>query len=523
MEQTHSSTLEMPSCLEPLPHPELVFGLVGPVGVNLEPVTAILTKELKSLGYTPKVIRLSKQIADFFHSDHSNKKEEVRIKDLMQEGTRLRGQSGRGDAVALLGIAEIRRIREEELKNSASKNAYILRSLKHPHEIQTLRNVYGQGFFLISVYAPRDTRVAVLAEKIGRSNYGKDKSARARAEELIEIDEVEENTSLGQDVKDAFPLADIFINGKNKVSIESQLNRFLQILFGNVFHTPSKDEHGMYHARSAALRSSDLNRQVGAAILRTEGDLIALGCNDVPKAGGDLYWPDDEGDSRDFQKGVDSMADERLQVLGELLDRFKTHEILNPKAVTTGLDQLVRDLVSGGKKNILKGARVMNLLEFGRSVHAEMAALMSAARIGISVRGATLYCTTFPCHMCARHIVAAGIKRVVYVEPYPKSKAKKLHQDSISVDPVSPSSDHVNFEPFEGIAPGLYQVLFDAQDERKDKDGKANEWQKQDGKPRFLRFQNTYLDIETMIVGTEIPRLAQKVGISLESINEAIS
>jgi deoxycytidylate deaminase len=74
----------------------------------------------------------------------------------------------------------------------------------------------------------------------------------------------------------------------------------------------------------------------------------------------------------------------------------------------------------------------LDITEFGRPVHAEMEAILSCARIGISPKMGTLYCTTFPCHNCAKHIVAAGIKRVVYVEPYPKSKAEKLHSDSLN-------------------------------------------------------------------------------------------
>jgi cytidine deaminase len=157
----------------------------------------------------------------------------------------------------------------------------------------------------------------------------------------------------------------------------------------------------------------------------------------------------------------------------------------------------------------------MNLLEFGRSVHAEMAALMTAARLGISVRGATLFCTTFPCHMCARHIVASGITRVVYIEPYPKSKARQLHQDSISVDPTVISKENVNFEPFEGIAPRQYQDIFDARDTRKDGEGRVIDWRAGGPKPRILRFMNTYIEIETAIVAKEIPLLAKRVGINL--------
>lgn len=508
-------SLDSDSPLTPRAFPELVFGLVGPVGVNLDPVISVLTRQLKALNYTPKTIRLSKQIELFFGTNHSTESEDIRIEKLMDEGTRIREEGLRGDAVALLGIAEIKRIREEELQGKEERNAYILRSLKHPHEVETLRNVYGKGFFLISVYSPRDVRVTALAERINKSQFGSGSNARSKAEHMIERDEMEEDKSLGQDVKDAFPLADLFVDGRNKSSLEAQVTRFLELLFGNVFHTPTRDEHGMYHARSAALRSADMNRQVGAAILRTEGDLVAVGCNDVPKAGGDLYWPGDKGDARDFIKGIDAMAEERVQVLGELLERFEKYGLLAKSTGKNGLEELVRDLVSGKTKHVLKGTRAMNLLEFGRSVHAEMAALMSAARLGISVRDATLFCTTFPCHMCARHIVASGIKRVVYVEPYPKSKAKQLHQDSISVDPSVESRDHVRFEPFEGIAPRQYLDIFDARDTRKDSEGKVTDWRAEGPRPRFLRFRNTYKDIEIAIVAKEIPLLAKRLGVNL--------
>src|SRR4029077_14612650 len=82
----------------------------------------------------------------------------------------------------------------------------------------------------------------------------------------------------------------------------------------------------------------------------------------------------------------------------------------------------------------LKGSRLTNLTEFVRAVHAEMEAILSAARTGVSTRRAILYCTTFPCHNCAKHIIDAGIKRVVYIEPYAKSLSSTLHEDAISLE-----------------------------------------------------------------------------------------
>ncbi len=501
--------------LTPKKDPELVFGLVGPVGVNLEPVIAVLKSQLKGLKYESYVVRLSEQIETFFDISHSGKPEAERIDALMAAGTNLRVKGGEGAAVAILGLAAIRQIRDDKSGGVPTRQAFILRSLKHPKEVEMLRAVYGKGFFLISVYSPRDVRVTALAEKISRSQFGSGSDARSKAETLVQKDEQEESIPLGQDVKDAFPLADLFVDGRNKSTIDLQVGRFLQLLFGNSFLTPARDEHGMYHARSAALRSADLNRQVGAAILKPEGDIIAVGCNDVPKSGGDLYWPGDVGDARDFQKGVDSMADERVQVLGEMLERLNTNGLLSDKATKRDISTLVQSLISGEQKQVLKNSRIMNLLEFGRSVHAEMAALMSAARLGVSVAGATLYCTTFPCHMCARHIVASGIKRVVYIEPYPKSKAKQLHQDSISIDAPTPSKTQVNFEPFQGIAPRQYQEIFEPSEPRKDDQGRAVDWREMGDQPRIVRFLDTYLQLEQLIVGREIPTLLAKLGVKL--------
>jgi dCMP deaminase len=53
------------------------------------------------------------------------------------------------------------------------------------------------------------------------------------------------------------------------------------------------------------------------------------------------------------------------------------------------------------------------------AVHAEQNAIIQAARLGVSIAGATLYCTHQPCVLCAKMIVNAGIVRVVYRDGYP--------------------------------------------------------------------------------------------------------
>lgn len=53
-----------------------------------------------------------------------------------------------------------------------------------------------------------------------------------------------------------------------------------------------------------------------------------------------------------------------------------------------------------------------------KAVHAEANAIAFAARYGVSIEGAVMYCTHSPCYNCAFLIINAGISRVVFAEPY---------------------------------------------------------------------------------------------------------
>lgn len=99
------------------------------------------------------------------------------------------------------------------------------------------------------------------------------------------------------------------------------------------------------------------------------------------------------------------------------------------------------------------------LLEFSRSIHAEMHAILSAAKSGSSsIVGGSLYATTYPCHSCARHIIASGISKVFYIEPYRKSLAVKIHKDAITES--EHSQEKVRILMYEGVAPRKYLSLY---------------------------------------------------------------
>ena len=64
------------------------------------------------------------------------------------------------------------------------------------------------------------------------------------------------------------------------------------------------------------------------------------------------------------------------------------------------------------------------------AVHAEQNAICQAAKLGLAIDGATLYCTHQPCTICARLIINSGIKKVVYKNGYPDDFSLELFKEA---------------------------------------------------------------------------------------------
>ena len=111
-----------------------------------------------------------------------------------------------------------------------------------------------------------------------------------------------------------------------------------------------------------------------------------------------------------------------------------------------------------------------------------MVSICDAARLGKRIKDCTLYVTTFPCHNCTKHIIASGIHRVHFLEPYPKSRAKQLHSNEIEIEKVS--SNKVSFIPFLGISPFRYRDIFEKGSRKTG--GRARAWYSKEDEPQPL-------------------------------------
>ena len=499
--------------------PELIFGIIAPIGVKIDLAIRCLEEELRAVGYeaeTLKATTLMHAVKLPIELTATDAIESYREK--ISYANELCKQYSPNVMASIL-ISGIRSSRVKYWKQKEAdkdfsmgltenqlserpipKQAYILRQLKRPEEIRLLRMVYGKQFVAVSIYSPEEDRVEHLEELQRKKLSGllDPIELRTAASKLVAQDSKEKGGLPGQNVRDAFPLGDIFVDGRNKETCTETLSRFIKLLFGNNQITPTRDEYGMYIAKSASLRSSDLSRQVGAAVFSTIGEVITLGCNEVPKAHGGTYWASDLNDQRDFMHGADPNEELKTEILVDLVDRLISASALSStKYEGKSAIEVCSDLLSFSGERSVAESRLMDLLEFGRIIHAEMSAISDSARKGLAIKGATLFTTAFPCHICAKHIVAAGIGRVVYLEPFPKSYATRLHKDSIHLGQKAPP-DKVAFSPFIGVSPFRYRDLFE-KGKRKYK-GAAQEWHENRKRPLIEVYFPAYFKSEALVV-----------------------
>jgi deoxycytidylate deaminase len=443
---------------------ELVIALVGPVGSGVTKTATLLQRLFeKRYKYEVSLLRVSRDIIEksaklLEKSIPSNQKRDERIKLLQEIGTELRHKFGvRYLAEKCVEQIAIQRSNSgfEGLSGKehpiARRQVHIIDSLKHPDELRLLENVYGNAFWVFGVFAPEEIRKQRLV------SGGLEEEQLQSIMMIDEEEGVEENgIKYGQSVRDTIHLADFFVRNdqENDERLGTALQRYLDIIFGVGINTPTQDESAMVEASSAASNSACLSRQVGAVIYSEDGELIGIGANDVPKFGGGLYGeegePSGKADNRCFKwDGKICHNDARKDRLYKAI-----YEALKAKAL------LASEVTLEAVMAAVKRTQVKDLIEYSRSVHAEMEAIVSVARgHKAGIVGATVYTTTFPCHSCARHIIASGIRRVVYVEPYAKSLAMELHRDAISVD-INRKEDHVLFLQYEGVAPKNVLRLF---------------------------------------------------------------
>jgi cytidine deaminase len=489
---------------------EIVIGLVGALGTDVKKLQSGLVHALATVGYRTTPVRVSELMDELAGSRITGSA--TTLDRLMDVGDALRAAVSNGAAAAVLAIAAIRKARAEAASETAAErqsHATIIRQLKHPDEVELLRSVYGPRFILVGAWSPQSERENAVLSRLEADHPGRGSGWYAEHQrDLLDRDEKDALNPLGQQVRKTFELADAYVSLLPGSDPEPACTRLIRLLFGSPFDTPTMEEQAMYIAAGARLRSSASGRQVGAVVVDKSGEILVTGTNEVPKAGGGQYWPNDPEDHRDFRYGFDVNDRHKLQLLTEIFQLLASE---SGWLSSEGMRREPQDLARLAMKGPLAGSRLTDLLEFGRIAHAEMAAICTAARRGTPLGGQTMYTTTYPCHECARLIIAAGITRVVYVDPYPKSQVRDLFRHEIVDGPYS-GADRVIFEPFTGIAPRMFASVFALTGRARDQvTGEYAEWQPTLAPPRLVadaRATMSYTSMELGVLKQQRDRLA---------------
>lgn len=452
----------MPTTIAPPEGPELVIGVIRPVGTSDEKFRAALSSALLPYMYTVVHIKLSDllrdeaaQRGDVIPEDD----EEARINALMDEGDNLCERYGTGSAVALLGVADIRRHRWEA--NAASgvsdaeaaetpvpRIAYVLDSLKRPAEVTHLRRIYGDHFLAVSLQAGLATREKALDAKVHQQRPTLKLAERKERIATLVARDLKETDEFGQNILRTFPMADVFLDLERDVT--AQASQVVDLLFDSPeSRPPTEAEFSMMLADVASTRSPELGLKVGAALMNATGKVVGLGHNAHPNA--------------DEVPQFDLSTTDIVELVADTISRLP-ESVLTPGAraeFAQDPDAFATTLLAGP----LEKSRLRDLTEFQRPVHAEMNALLAALQTQAQTAGGTMYVTAYPCHHCARHLIALGLD-VTYLEPYPKSRAESMYGAAVG--------EH--FHAFTGVAPRRFPQLFAVTGDRKDAKGVRRPW-----------------------------------------------
>jgi len=374
-----------------------------------------------------------------------------RRKVLQDQGNILR--EAQPDTIAKRIIADI------EERGDAGADV-VVEAMRNPAEIQALREAFGDSVFVVAL----DTPLTARFER-SRRDYGDDLERFKRDDAR---DKGEDEPEHGQRTQECVYLADISINNHAQLASSSEWDRFftrirkhLRLIREPACRRPTYEELYMRQAYATSLKSPCTKRQVGAVLVREsepeergestsaeqedegrESYVIATGFNDVPIGEVACREKGPRGDPRFCPK--DHEEEQKLRAMkycpgcGTQLSvstgKITSYRCANPACQA----RLPRDFVPG------------RMLDTCRAVHAEEAAIVQAAKLGsTAVRGATLYSTTFPCLLCAKSIVNAGIKRVVYHEPYPMDDTVAMLERC-----------GVTLDKYEGVNAGAFDRMF---------------------------------------------------------------
>jgi len=431
--------------VNPFPGDTIILGFTGSIGSGSTEIAEGISKYYKYKYYC---------LSDILRKISSDAgKPNPTCEDLQELGNSLRA----GNKNSFLVEKLFEKIGEDGNPINSSRGI-IIDSIRNDGEILTLRQF--PFFFLFSIHADEEIRLqrTLKDRKFKTKEEFRKADSRDRAEDIAHGQQVKKCNYLSDIIinnnknfpQRAYQAKKDFIDGIHKKYISLiELNKEGQFLAPE--NLPSIDESFMTMAYAESQRSSCIKRKVGAIIASIENIetqendsinktafALSSGHNEVPFGSTPCIL------NQEYERCFrDYLQEEHGQKICFCPACGRKIDLLPVKCKSCGFDisgvflkvcprcksdieikytcecksEVFKDfLLAGGK-----------LLDMCKALHAEENALLHLTRIGIqNSQNLVLYTTTFPCNLCANKIVTAGIKKVVYADPYTMKDAEKI-------------------------------------------------------------------------------------------------
>lgn len=345
----------------------------------------------------------------------------------------------------------VKKIQEDEKRDKSLKSLdIVIDGIRNPGEMTYLRDRYPD-FFVVAVFAPWQVRWDRKREDYEGDQYAFERDDTRDSGEL--------EPAWGQKVQLCVDRSDILISNERqfdepriKEELQGKIHMYIELMKKPGSMSPNPWELSMGQAYEASLMSTCCKRKVGAIIVREEAlegrsrsYIIAGGYNEAPlnvmpcfQRGGSArpeYCYRDEKIKAVLRKEYNFCPNCGKQI--EFPEEFDLPFICTNSDCRARLGS---DFIPG------------RMLDLCIAVHAEEAAILQASKFGgTQIEGSTLYTTTFPCPLCAKMIVQAGIKTVFFAEPYPQDEAidtlEEANVDRFLFEGVKGRAYHRLFEP----------------------------------------------------------------------------
>lgn len=294
------------------------------------------------------------------------------------------------------------------------EGAYIvIDAIRNPFEAIYFHQRYA-GFYLIAINTPNSERLNHLRE-----------SHKLSEQQIKALDDKEyprklsgKDIYISQNIQKCIEIADIHINNPdrqkfNNNELSSQLYWYIALILHPGLVTPTSIERCMQLAYSAKLNSGCISRQVGAVITDTNFSVKGIGWNSTPQGQTPCILRNAEALLKGGEEPIYSIYERVNEDFHKVLESTYRKVVDSPVLLKgRNLSYCFKDLqneVEGEKNQV-----------HTRSLHAEENAFLQLAKYGGEpIEGGILFSTASPCELCSKKAYQLGIKKVVYIDPYP--------------------------------------------------------------------------------------------------------